>query len=74
MSSSSSKKYQSSNSRDCQSSSSSSTYQDHQTMKNKYQVVERDNKHEMQHAKPTAVVFPEKRNDVKPMFPKPSNR
>jgi len=37
-------------------------------------MVEWDDKHKAQHAKSTQVVFPEKRNDVKPMFPKPSNR
>jgi len=47
--------------------------QDLQTKMNKCQV-EWDNKYKAQHSKPTAVVFPNKRNDVKPMFPKPSNR
>ncbi len=40
---------------------------------NKAQMVEWNDKHKAQHAKPTQVVFPEKRDDVKPMSPKPSS-
>jgi len=47
--------------------------QDLQTKMDKCQL-EWDYKYKAGHSKPTAVVFPEKRDNVKPMFPKLSNR
>ncbi|KAE9525455.1 hypothetical protein AGLY_014255 [Aphis glycines] len=59
--------------KDRQSSSSSSTYKDDITKKKSIMAGWED-KRKAQHDKPTQVVLPEKRDDVKPMFPKPSNR
>ncbi|KAE9533279.1 hypothetical protein AGLY_009320 [Aphis glycines] len=59
--------------KDRQSSSSSSAYKDDITKKKSIMAGWED-KRKAQHDKPTQVVLPEKRDDVKPMFSKPSNR
>lgn len=62
----------SSNDKPSNSQDSQPSLQDLQARLDKCQA-EWDKKHKEKHPKPTGTVFPTKRNDVKPMFPRPSN-